>query len=81
MSIAEFENAVHVLGVKTLVELICQKWRSGHAGVPLSAYYSKVLNRERQRVKNVRNHIQTEDRELFLELGLSASMFGAQWPL
>lgn len=79
MSVAEFENAIHVLGVKRLVSLIRGKWHAGHVGLPLGIYFSKVLGENQRRVSHVRNYVELEDRELFLELGFSTS--DRQWPL
>jgi hypothetical protein len=81
MSVAEFENAIHVLGVKQLVRLINEKWQRGYVGVPLGVYFTKVLGREKVSADGARKYLEDEDRELFLELGLSASAFGAEWPL
>ncbi len=81
MSVFEFENAVHALGVQRLVSLIREKWSRGFAGLPLSTYFTSVRNEERIINPNARTHIPAEDEELFLNLGFAASALGARWPL
>ena len=81
MSVAEFENAIHTLGVQRLVSLIRGKWLAGHAGTPLGSYFTKVLGEESINNRTARAHMLPEDHELFLNLGSAASAVGARWPL
>ena len=81
MSVSEFENAIHALGVERLVSLIREKWKTGYGGLPLGTYFTKVRREKSVTIPSARGHMLAEDQELFLNLGFAASAIGARWPL
>lgn len=80
LSVTEFENAVAVLGVCGLVELLIDKWAARLQGIPLQVFASKVRGLQTKKIPGKRTHLAFEDKELFFEIGLTRTEFSAEWP-
>lgn len=80
MGVSEFENAIAVLGVKGLVSLIQEKWRTGNADLPLRLFASKVKRMTSTEVQNAKSYLQEVDQELLIEIGLANQSYAARWP-
>lgn len=80
MGISEFEEAVGVLGVARLVDLINEKWRAGYADLPLRLYATKIVGMPREVRVGAKSYLRNADVELLLEIGLARQEYAASWP-